>query len=73
MDYLNLFVNALKDSERGSELEFMFPQQELELIEKRHNTFFEKFQEEKKIGPANRPTEKVNKICEALRLELERA
>jgi len=32
VDYLNLFVNSLNDNERSKELDFMFPQQEEDLL-----------------------------------------
>jgi hypothetical protein len=39
VDYLNLFVNSLNNSERGKELEFMSPQREEDLIKKNHLEF----------------------------------
>ena len=69
VDYLNLFVNSLVDADRGKELEFMKPQLEEDLIAKSHEEFFAKFKEEKSgKAPA---FEKVNRICDALRQELE--
>ena len=32
VDYMNLFVNSLNDSERSRELDFMFPLQESDLL-----------------------------------------
>lgn len=43
VDYLNLFVNSLKDSDRCRELDFMFPQQEDDLIQKKHDEFMRQF------------------------------
>ena len=48
VDYLNLFVNSLRNEERGKELEFMFPQQEDELLQKTHEEFFAEFRDDKK-------------------------
>ena len=39
VDYLNLFVNSLRDSDRSREMDFMFPEQEEDLIQKRHEEF----------------------------------
>ena len=69
VDFLNLFVNSLVNSDRGKELEFMKPQLEEDLITKGHNEFFAKFKEEKQ-GKAPE-YDKVNRICDALRQELE--
>lgn len=43
VDYLNLFVNSLDNSERGKELEFMSPQREEDIIRKEHQQFCEQF------------------------------
>lgn len=32
VDYLNLFVNSLNDTQRGRELEFMFPTKDEDLV-----------------------------------------
>lgn len=39
VDYLNLFVNSLANSDRGKELEFMSPQREEDIIRKEHLQF----------------------------------
>ena len=43
VDYLNLFVNSLSDASRGRELEFMFPQNEEDIIKQKHAEMTEKF------------------------------
>ena len=67
-------MNSLRDEERSRELDFMFPQQEEDLIQQRHDEFMLKFQEERKGVdlPGRNATQKVNKICDALRAELEK-
>lgn len=74
VDYINLFVNSLNDDERSRELDFMFPIQEDELLVKQHEAFMKTFTEERKIPIAGQatPTLKVNKICDALRNELQK-
>ena len=74
VDYMNLFVNSLDEKERGPELEFLFPISKDELIKREHAEMMKQFSEEKKVdlkeeGPV---FTKVNKICDALRAELER-
>ena len=69
VDYLNLFVNSLVDTERGKELEFMSPQREEDIIKKQHQLFSQQFiVNESKTKSQN----KVNLICEALKLALEK-
>ena len=74
VDYLNLFVNSLNESERGRELEFLFPHDEEDLIKKEHERFMQDFKEEKKtsLPAAGRTTPKINQICDALRSALEK-
>jgi len=75
VDYLNLFVNSLRDSERSRELDFMFPLLEEDLIRKRHEEFMAKFAEEGKTtttATVGGRAKKVNRICDALRAELEK-
>lgn len=36
VDYLNLFVNSLKNDERGRELEFCRPQSEEDQVRRKH-------------------------------------
>ena len=43
VDYLNLFVNSLSNNERSRELDFMFPEQEDDRIQKEHDAFMLKF------------------------------
>lgn len=43
VDYLNLFINSLDNSDRGKELEFMSPQREEDIIRKEHIKFSQLF------------------------------
>lgn len=43
VDYLNLFINSLDNSDRGKELEFMSPQREEDIIRKEHTKFSQLF------------------------------
>lgn len=75
VDYMNLFVNSLVEKERGPELEFLFPISKDEQIRRDHEKMMKQYSEDKKVdikedqGPVYT---KVNKICDALRAELER-
>ena len=37
VDYLNLFINSLKDDQKGRELEFFRPSDDEDLIRESHN------------------------------------
>ena len=66
MDYLNLFINSLKESDRGKELDFLRPEHEEDKIKKEHLLFVQQ-------TINNNPVEnlgKINKICDALKEEL---
>ena len=41
VDYLNLFINSLNNEERGNELEFMRPVDQLEQIRLEHLKFMQ--------------------------------
>lgn len=43
VDYLNLFINSLDNSDRGKELEFMSPQREEDIIRKEHIKYSQLF------------------------------
>lgn len=66
VDYLNLFINSLNEDDRGKELEFMRPVDELEKIRQDHMRFMlDQIQEEDSSTSG-----KVNRVCEALKAEL---
>ena len=68
VDYLNLFINALSEEERGKELKFILPQNEEDLIRQEHETFMRE-----KIGHGILEFKgKINLICETLREELQK-
>lgn len=66
VDHLNLFINALVDDEAGTELQFMKPADPEDQIRKEHARFFK----EKVGGAAQDSSGKVNRICDALKVEL---
>ena len=59
MDYLNLFVNSLNDSDRGRELEFMFPSKVEDLVVIKHTELSKQFNFSEKEAKVN----KINTIC----------
>lgn len=65
VDYLNLFINSLNNDERGSELEFMRPRKEEDIIEKQHRDLMLQFSTSSALRDS-----KVNLICDALRSQL---
>jgi hypothetical protein len=68
VDYLNLFVNSLNDTDRGRELEFMFPPKDEDLVISKHSELTQKFD----FGSKKEKANKVNVVCVALQQELER-
>jgi elongator complex protein 1 len=71
VDYLNLFVNSLSDAPRGKELDFMYPEQEEEVLKRKHEEFMAKIKKEDTGKDGEVVFHKVNKICDALRAQLE--
>lgn len=67
VDYLNLFINSLVDEECGPELAFMRPKEKEQQIREEHLQFMKVEVEGDKEG-CN--TNKVNKVCDALKEEL---
>ena len=63
---MNLFINSLKEEDRGKELEFMRPQNAEDLIKNEHHEFMT----EEISGGQVAVKGKINKICDALKEEL---
>jgi hypothetical protein len=66
VDYLNLFINSLKEEERGKELAFMRPENHEDVIKKEHELQMAHGVHSGKVHKDN----KINIICEALKEEL---
>ena len=63
---MNLFINSLVNEETGKELEFMRPKDVEDEIREKHALFFKEEIEGQKFDSTN----KINKICDALKVEL---
>jgi hypothetical protein len=70
VDYMNLFINALSNEERGRELDFMFPAKPEDLIKKQIAEATRKYQIDAVVGVS--ADCKVNLICTALKESLEK-
>lgn len=67
VDHLNIFINSLVDSMRGTELNFMEPVDREQEIREEH----EEFMKTKVEGQASTGSgDKVNKVCDAIKEEL---
>ena len=61
-----MFINSLVDSESGVELQFMKPADPEDLIRQEHALFMKQEVE----GAPNVASGKINRICDALKVEL---